>query len=373
MIRNFYLALIFLVIFAFSMPRGIYGFHSQPFWALSALALSFLLVGKLTPPFRSVSLNFHLVRRIFVLCLLPFLLFSFTSLSISTYSKGFLKTFERPETNMEKVIRILVPKDGSYGNSSANLYEYVSTDRLPANGVTGLVPWMVQNNETLFIKKLKESSPDLIFYNSLNEIWGYKLNEYAPLLNQYVESNYTKVPVSPNFFDGQYVYLRSNSYAILIKKLRQELPDVFGYTEIYSNQSKEFSPVGEITDGMLIEQKFTVNDDGFSRVNIFAATYARENSCLLIASLYSDSGDLIKEATWECRSLIDNSYISLKFPTIKNSKNMRFVLKVESRGASPGNAVTLWTVLNSGLNEGALFVDGKRQLNDVVLQLSRTS
>jgi hypothetical protein len=375
MVRNVYLAPISIVVFAFSISRGIYGFHSQPFWALSGLALAFLLVGNLLPTFKKEIWNLYsnLFRRILILSLLPILFISFAALSFSTYSKGFPKTFERPETSMEKVIRILVPKDGTYGNSSINVYEYVSTDRLPANGVTGLVPWMVQNNEELSIHRLKESSPDLIFYNSANEVWGYKLRDYAPLLNQYVENHYKKVPVSPNFFEGQYVYLRSNSYPILLNKLRTEFPDVFMYTDIYTNQSKEFSPLGEIIDGTLIEQKFLVSSDGFSQVKIYAATYARENSCSLKASLYAGSGELITTAFWKCQSLVDNSYISLKFPTIQNSKNMRFVLKVESKGATPGNAVTLWTGLKSGLNEGELFIDAQRQLGDIVLQLSKTS
>jgi hypothetical protein len=192
---------------------------------LAAVALSFVLVGKLDLiQLSSSKLNYlDLARKILGLPLLSIALFYFASLSVSTLSQGLLKGFDRPETNMEKVIYALVPKDGSYGNSSINVYEYVSTDRLPANGITGLVPWMVQDRENIFIDEIKKSPPELIFYNPLNEVWGYKLIDYAPLIHIFVEENYKKVPVSPELFEGQFVYLKSSSYSKNLSKLKKSI------------------------------------------------------------------------------------------------------------------------------------------------------
>jgi hypothetical protein len=370
--RNFLFSIIVMIVFSFSISRGIFGFHSQPFWALAAIALSFVLVGKLDLiRFSSAKLNYlDLVRKILGLPLLAIALFYFVSLSVSTFSQGLPKGLDRPVTNMEKVIYALVPKDGSYGNSSINVYEYVSTDRLPANGITGLVPWMVQDRQNIFIDEIKISSPELIFYNPLNEVWGYKLIDYAPLIHNFVEENYKKVPVSPGLFEGQYVYLKSSTYSKNLSKLRMNIPDIFKYREIYSNMSTDFLPLGEIVDGTVIQQKFSMNSHGFSQLKIFAATYARENSCTLIVSLYVEPAELVQKVIRPCQSIIDNAYLTLSFPPISDSADKKFVLNIESKGASPGNAVTVWTGSSSGLNNGKLFVNTERNLNDVVLVLS---
>jgi hypothetical protein len=350
MIRNLFFAIIVVTVFAFSISRGIFGFHSQPFWALAAVALSFVLVGKLDLiQLSSSKLNYlDLVRKILGLPLFAIALISFASLSVTTFSQGLPIGFDRPETNMEKVIRALVPKDG----------------------ITGLVPWMVQDRENIFIDEIKKSPPELIFYNPLNEVWGYKLIDYAPLIHIFVEENYEKVPVSPELFEGQFVYLKSSSYSKNLSKLKKNIPDIFKYRETYSNMSTDFLPLGEIVEGTVIQQKFSMNSDGFSQLKIFAATYARENSCSLIVSLYVEPAELVQKVIWPCQSIIDNSYLTLSFPPISDSADQKFVLYIESRDASPGNAVTVWTGSNSGLNDGKLFINAERNLNDVVLAFS---
>ena len=101
-------------------------------------------------------------------------------------------------------------------------------------------------------------------------------------------------------------------------------------------------PFGEITKGMVLQQSFVSDKNNLSRIDILLATYARSNSTHLRVELLENNTKLIYRKLVSEASLSDNSYFSILFPTIRQSKGHIFQIILSSPDGFSGNTVTAW-------------------------------
>lgn len=118
-------------------------------------------------------------------------------------------------------------------------------------------------------------------------------------------------------------------------------------------------PVGEIVKGSIVTQTFKAEHANLSAVSISLSTYRRKNDTQLKIYLLSDDGGEIATQTVNGKRLTDNAFHPFRFPTIVESKNKTFQIKISSPDGTPGNAVTAW------MNEAYIYPEGHLSLNGV--------
>ncbi len=100
---------------------------------------------------------------------------------------------------------------------------------------------------------------------------------------------------------------------------------------------------GELLEGDLWQQSFTCTHDGLNSVHVRFGTFARSNTGALLFRLHQDgpAAPLVEERI-DVSDLRDNSFRVFEFAPLAGSAGRRFHFTLESIGASPGNAVTVW-------------------------------
>ncbi|MBP3478139.1 MAG: ABC transporter permease [Oscillospiraceae bacterium] len=112
--------------------------------------------------------------------------------------------------------------------------------------------------------------------------------------------------------------------------------------------------IGEIVDGMELEQTFTVPVDSLHNVSIMMATYNRTNTGFLTLTLSSEGGILWRQIT-DISTIADNQYLSISLPepvSVKPGGMLR--LQLSTQGCSTGNAVTVY----AGSSDSAYMLNG---------------
>jgi hypothetical protein len=65
----------------------------------------------------------------------------------------------------EKIVQSLVPVGGTYTDTSLDIMNFVETQRDPAGGIGGIVPWFTELYEQEFISKISRDKPVIIFHD----------------------------------------------------------------------------------------------------------------------------------------------------------------------------------------------------------------
>ena len=107
------------------------------------------------------------------------------------------------------------------------------------------------------------------------------------------------------------------------------------------NTIKEFN-VEEITSDRVIKQSFISELDGLHKISLYLATYARKNNCKITIVLQDSQGFELARNDINAYEIEDNSWTTFSFPEIKNSKSKTFSLKIFSKNASSGDAITIY-------------------------------
>ncbi|MGN7456714.1 hypothetical protein ACTHPH_18055 [Paenibacillus pasadenensis] len=142
-----------------------------------------------------------------------------------------------------------------------------------------------------------------------------------------------------------------------------------GVVRSYVEQPKGNMPVGEIVKGMRVEQTFWSDKSNISGFSVKLGTYARINQSTITFILQEDSGKVIYKNTVKADGLSDNAYYKVRFPPVKNSKNKEYHLILETKDASPGNAITAYSSQEDIYKGGILLIDGKKSSADLVFEI----
>lgn len=106
-------------------------------------------------------------------------------------------------------------------------------------------------------------------------------------------------------------------------------------------------PVGGIFGENDINQIFVSNVDNLAEIQILFATWARKNSGSLFVKISEVGGEEFFSQTLDMASMVDNSFVSFKFPPRADSKNKKYLINLSSPESTPDNNVTCWGMIDN--------------------------
>jgi len=139
---------------------------------------------------------------------------------------------------------------------------------------------------------------------------------------------------------------------------------------IDNSQSQFSQPVGEIYGSHTVGQTFVSHQARLSGVDVLLATYARENTQLLMFHLKSSpsNADDIVTITVDAMAIKDNTYHQFSFSPLPDSRDKSYYFLLESPQSVPGNAITIWHSPYDAYAEGELYINGQKQEGDLAFR-----
>ena len=119
--------------------------------------------------------------------------------------------------------------------------------------------------------------------------------------------------------------------------------DQFHYTVVTSDALSPLSVIGEIGEGIQVEQRLLAPVEQISSVDILAATYGRANTGMLNLSLKNAQGEEVAQGSADVSELKDGQYTTIPIQqTAPISNSEALTLTLTSEGAGEGNAVSVY-------------------------------
>ena len=119
--------------------------------------------------------------------------------------------------------------------------------------------------------------------------------------------------------------------------------DQFHYTVVTSDALSPLSVIGEIGEGIQVEQRLLAPVEQISSVDILAATYGRANTGTLNLSLKNAQGEEVAQGSADVSELKDGQYTTIPIQqTAPISNSEALTLTLTSEGAGEGNAVSVY-------------------------------
>lgn len=142
------------------------------------------------------------------------------------------------------------------------------------------------------------------------------------------------------------------------------------------------TPVGEITKDAKVSQTFICECSSIASIDLYGATYMRENTGTVNITIYSassnDSDDISKadlstlnevcSSTLNMSEFEDNTLINIPFDDTSNNSNLKnktCLIVISSPDGEPGSSVTFWTTQDDLYQDGHLSLQGYPQYNDL--------
>ncbi|MCM1577245.1 MAG: hypothetical protein NC078_00420 [Ruminococcus sp.] len=135
----------------------------------------------------------------------------------------------------------------------------------------------------------------------------------------------------------------------------------------------EGNTVGAVTENNFVEQTFLSKENGLTRVDLLLGTYGRENTSNVYFELLDQQGTSFFKQTVNAASLKDNSFYTLDFDTVKDSKEKTYTVKITSDAQSGDNAITVWAANNDIYTDGELYLNGYESGFDISFQVFYSS
>jgi len=123
----------------------------------------------------------------------------------------------------------------------------------------------------------------------------------------------------------------------------------------------------ELVEGHTFGQTFTPHSDGLYRIDLYTATYARENTHAVIFRIQAEPGaaqDLVHVELTPAQ--ISNSGPTvITFAPLAETAGKTLYFSIESPGSAPGNAFTIYRNEKDVYPDGQMFVDGQPTPGDI--------
>ena len=138
------------------------------------------------------------------------------------------------------------------------------------------------------------------------------------------------------------------------------------------------SPVGQITRDVRVTQSFVSATDTITSVQLYGATYMRENTATINIRLeLAENGDLIDSWIIDSSEMEDNTVITLDVhadsPLNVDLKDKECLIVIESPDGEPESSPTFWMTQDDIYPEGQLTVGDYPQYNDLWFQVIGTN
>lgn len=147
--------------------------------------------------------------------------------------------------------------------------------------------------------------------------------------------------------------------------------DGFRYEIVNGSMLSQTSVIGEIVDGMVVEQRLPVGADHVEAVNIMVATFGRPNTGILHVDICGEDGRTLTSVQGRIEDMVDNHIMRFEIPNgISDLRRENATLRIWSEGCQPGNAITLYY----GNSVRAGRFDVQKQMSDEdMYQINGTS
>jgi len=128
---------------------------------------------------------------------------------------------------------------------------------------------------------------------------------------------------------------------------------------------------GELLDGHTFGQTFTPQYDGLYRLDLYTATYARQNTHPLIFRLLPSTsqgegmGGSLVRLELPAAQISNSGPTIITFPPLAETAGRTLYLSIESPGSIPGDAITVYRHEEDVYPGGQMYVDGQPAGGDI--------
>lgn len=187
--------------------RGTFTFHGIPWIGFC----SYMAVSTLTDIWDGINLNIsdhqeHKKTLLQAICIFLVLILLSQYLTITSELANF--DLQDPDNWDGDIINVLTEPDEPVWNLTLMNTSCVSADR-PTIYNIACVPWFYDAAGKRIRKKLRDNPPRIAYFNPDQEVWGYKLSDYAPDMKKYMLKYYKP-------YDGDagsnLIYIRKDYY-----------------------------------------------------------------------------------------------------------------------------------------------------------------
>jgi len=241
----------------------------------------------------------------------------------------------------------LIENTASILPEATDTIEYLQDNTAEGERIAGVGSW------TLF--------PSTNIYYQLKDTRGHNF----VFTNQDIKSYYTSID------DECY---QSRTRVVFTKMDNENLLKYMGVKYIVgAGQASEFEvdkALSPIYENMQVVQSFIAEKDNLNSVALLLATYGHtfDDEIMKITIMDSESQEGVCEEKIDLSTVQDNSYITVNFPAIGNSKEKEYTITIET-DTSDQNSFTVWTSSEVSYN-GELTYNGEPQDNNIVLALN---
>ena len=108
--------------------------------------------------------------------------------------------------------------------------------------------------------------------------------------------------------------------------------DGFRHEIVNGSALSPSSVIGEIVDGMVVEQRLPLGADHVEALNLQVATFGRQNTGILHVDIYGEDGTLISSAQGRLEDMGDNQVIRFSFAeSLDGMRKQYSTVKIWSR------------------------------------------
>jgi len=346
--KNKILGFITLLFAIYTGIRGYTGFHSTAYIMFSWFCVSYLI--------DNLIINKNKIKSLFFLIFIGIITF------LPLYSqKGNLDRiteikyiFKQNSINYY-VNEYISPGEYIYSTSLYDVHNFIYKDYKIASRMYTMVPWFAEIFILDLVDDLKKTQPKIIFYDPNETVWDFRIGDYCQPLEDFLIDEYNR------YLDTNPQYIDSDSNRVWLQKSISSVNIISD--EIFNSSGNH---VGEITNNVIIKQSFKSNHNNLKQINIFLATFARNNTSNLIFQLFDENNNLVTEENLNTSILKDNNYRTFNFKSIQDSLDKYFTIIISSSNATSGNAVTIWRT-NSEQLDGELYINDLSQEDNLCI------
>ena len=140
------------------------------------------------------------------------------------------------------------------------------------------------------------------------------------------------------------LFLTAAVYWISVLGIFAIAQEQFRYSAVSGEKSAAVTTVGEVVDGMQLHQETVSPADVVQSLELMVGTYGRSNTGQLLLTLTDAGGAVVCEKTIDVSTLKNDQYNQVSFDTpLELGRGTALTLTINSKGCTPGNAVTLYT------------------------------
>lgn len=117
----------------------------------------------------------------------------------------------------------------------------------------------------------------------------------------------------------------------------------FHYTWVENDTLSAMAAVGEVTDGVVLEQRMTVPADSVQCIEVRAGTYERVNAGVMHFTFYDAAENVVAHASVDAAALANNDYTQIPLDAaLDGLRGQTLTLRITAQGSAPGSAATIY-------------------------------